>query len=151
MKINYYILLLELLFSRVASVKKSRNANKQLSKRMLNMCFWLRNIMYATSTSFWLALYAREKRDKSIFENVRLTSSIASCFTYIIVSHTKQQRILLSWFLESFVITLEARIVDRREKILQNLTNVGVGINGVIGNSWKFNSQVGVEKIYLIS
>ena len=41
-----------------------------------------------------------------VFENVRLLSSIVSQFFHVIVSHTKQQRIPMSCFLESFVITL---------------------------------------------
>ena len=41
-------------------------------------------------------------------------SSVISIFIYIIIlSHTKQQRIPLSFFLDSFVITLEAAIEER--------------------------------------
>ena len=68
-----------------------------------------------------------QKNVNPIFENVRLMSSITSCFVYIILSHTKQQRIPVSSFLESFVITLEAG------------TEVGRGANKWLGRRWKSN------------
>ena len=69
-----------------------------------------------------------EKETKNVypvFENVRLMESIVSCFIYIILSYTKQQRILVCCFLESFVITLEAG------------TETGGGANKWQGRRWK--------------
>ena len=91
MKVNNYILLLELLFFCVTGVKKSRNASKQLSKRTSNMCFWLGSVI-RTQLYYVFNLHFRkeEKGIKNVypvFENVRLMSSIISCFTYIILWH----------------------------------------------------------------
>ena len=91
MKVNNYILLLELLFFCVTGVKKSRNASKDLSKRTSNMCFWLGSVI-RTQLYYVFNLHFRkeEKGIKNVypvFENVRLMSSIISCFTYIILWH----------------------------------------------------------------
>ena len=53
-----------------------------------------------------------QKNVYPVFENVKVMSSIISYFIYIILSHSKQQRIPVSWSLESFVITLEAGIEE---------------------------------------
>ena len=47
-------------------------------------------------------------------------SSIVLCFTYIILSHTKQQTIPMSCFLGSLVITLEVEIEQRGDGDLIN-------------------------------
>ena len=91
MRVNNYILLLELLFFCVTGVKKSRNASKDLSKRTSNMCFWLGSVI-RTQLYYVFNLHFRkeEKGIKNVypvFENVRLMSSIISCFTYIILWH----------------------------------------------------------------
>ena len=55
-----------------------------------------------------------QKNVYPVLENVKFMSSIISCFIYVILSHSKQQAIPVSWSLESFVITLEGGIEERR-------------------------------------